>query len=72
LRKETILWANNLTEKSTIKPGQSLEILPVDGVRHKVVRGRHHLFNWKKYGLTGSQVQMIVDYPFNEFLMMNF
>ncbi|HPA62092.1 MAG TPA: M23 family metallopeptidase [Candidatus Woesebacteria bacterium] len=68
LRKETILWANNLTEKSTIKPGQSLEILPVDGVRHKVVRGDTIYSIGKKYGLTGSQVQMIVDYPFNEFL----
>lgn len=67
LRKETILWANNLTEKSTIKPGQSLEILPVDGVRHKVVRGDTIYSIGKKYGLTGSQVQMIVDYP-----LMNF
>ena len=62
------MWANNLTEKSTIKPGQSLEILPVDGVRHKVVRGDTIYSIGKKYGLTGSQVQMIVDYPFNEFL----
>jgi murein DD-endopeptidase MepM/ murein hydrolase activator NlpD len=68
LRSETILWANNLTEKSTIKPGQTLEILPVDGVRHKVVRGDTIYSIGKKYGLSGSQVQMIVDYPFNEFL----
>jgi murein DD-endopeptidase MepM/ murein hydrolase activator NlpD len=68
LRSETVLWANNLTEKSTIKPGQSLEILPVDGVRHKVVRGDTIYSIGKKYGLTGSQVQMIIDYPFNEFL----
>lgn len=68
LRSETILWANNLTEKSTIKPGQTLEILPVDGVRHKVVRGDTIYSIGKKYGLNGSQVQMIVDYPFNEFL----
>lgn len=32
----TILWANNLTEKSTIKPGQQLIILPVSGVIHHV------------------------------------
>ena len=68
LRSETVLWANNLTEKSTIKPGQTLEILPVDGVRHKVVRGDTIYSIGKKYGLSGSQVQMIVDYPFNEFL----
>lgn len=68
LRSDTILWANNLTEKSTIKPGQSLNILPIDGVRHKVVRGDTIYSIGKKYGLNGSQVQMIVDYPFNEFL----
>jgi murein DD-endopeptidase MepM/ murein hydrolase activator NlpD len=68
LRSETILWANDLTEKSTIKPGQTLEILPVDGVRHKVARGDTIYSIGKKYGLSGSQVQMIVDYPFNEFL----
>lgn len=68
LSVDTILWANNLTETSKIKPGQELEILPVDGVRHKVTRGETIYSIGKKYGLTGSQVQMIVDYPFNEFL----
>jgi len=32
----TILWANDLTEKSIIKPGQKLVILPVSGVVHHV------------------------------------
>ncbi|MDP2664217.1 MAG: M23 family metallopeptidase [bacterium] len=32
----TILWANNLTSKSTIKPGQKLIILPVSGTIHHV------------------------------------
>ncbi|PIR78237.1 MAG: hypothetical protein COU28_02705 [Candidatus Magasanikbacteria bacterium CG10_big_fil_rev_8_21_14_0_10_36_16] len=35
----TILWANNLTARSYIKPNQVLAILPVDGVTHKVVKG---------------------------------
>ncbi|MBU1033394.1 peptidoglycan DD-metalloendopeptidase family protein [Patescibacteria group bacterium] len=68
LRPSTILWENNLTDKSKIKPGQELSILPVDGVRHKVGRGETIYSIGKKYGLDGSQVQMIVDYPFNEFL----
>lgn len=68
LKPSTILWENNLTEKSKIKPGQELNILPVDGVRHKVSRGETIYSIGKKYGLDGSQVQMIVDYPFNEFL----
>ncbi len=68
LKPSTIFWENNLTEQSKIKPGQELSILPVDGVRHKVTRGETIYSIGKKYGLDGSQVQMIVDYPFNEFL----
>jgi murein DD-endopeptidase MepM/ murein hydrolase activator NlpD len=68
LRVETILWENNLTETSKIKPGQELRIVPVDGVRHKVVRGETIYSIAKRYGLDDSQAQVIVDYPFNEFL----
>ena len=32
----TLLWANNLNEKSTISPGQKLIVLPVSGVLHIV------------------------------------
>lgn len=64
----TILWENELTENATLKPGQELRILPVDGVRHKVTRGETIYSVGKKYGLDDSQVQVIVDYPFNEFL----
>lgn len=35
----TILWANNLTVQSFIKPGQKLIIPPTSGVIHKVVSG---------------------------------
>lgn len=35
----TILWANNLTQSSTIKPGQKLIIPPVSGVIHYVKDG---------------------------------
>jgi len=35
----TILWANNLTAKSTIKPGMTLIVLPVSGVEHTVASG---------------------------------
>ncbi|MBD3279268.1 MAG: peptidoglycan DD-metalloendopeptidase family protein [Candidatus Pacebacteria bacterium] len=68
LQVETILWENDLTAKTKLKPGQELRILPVDGVRHKVARGETIYSIGKKYGLDGSQAQMIVDYPFNEFL----
>lgn len=36
---ETILWANNLTARSYIRPGDVLKILPTSGLMHKVVRG---------------------------------
>ncbi|MBP7876172.1 M23 family metallopeptidase [Candidatus Woesebacteria bacterium] len=67
LEVSTILWENNLTEKSVIKPGQELRILPVDGVRHQVARGETIYTIGKKYGLDESSAQLIVDYPFNEF-----
>ncbi|MBP7768367.1 M23 family metallopeptidase [Candidatus Woesebacteria bacterium] len=68
LQPTTILWENKLTEKSSLKPGAELKILPVDGVRHQVQRGETIFTIAKKYGLEGSQSQAIVDYPFNEFL----
>lgn len=35
----TIYWANNLNRKSKLKIGQTLVILPITSVQHKVVRG---------------------------------
>ena len=35
----TLLWENNLTLKSYLKPGMKLSILPVDGVSYAVKRG---------------------------------
>ncbi len=35
----TILWANDLASAKAIKPGQTLIILPVEGVRHVVKSG---------------------------------
>ncbi|MFO0705205.1 MAG: M23 family metallopeptidase [Candidatus Andersenbacteria bacterium] len=39
LSLRTVLWANNLSETSTIKPFATLKILPLNGVVHKVVDG---------------------------------
>jgi murein DD-endopeptidase MepM/ murein hydrolase activator NlpD len=68
LQVSTVLWENDLEEKSKIKPGQELKILPIDAVVHKVSRGETIYSIGKKYKLEGSQIQAIVDYPFNEFL----
>ena len=68
LQQDTILWENELTATSKINPGDELQILPIDGVRHKVTRGETIYSIGKKYGLDQAQVQVIVDYPFNDFL----
>jgi len=67
--QDTVLWANSLTEKSKIKAGDKLKILPVTGVLHKVKKGETVYTVAKKYGLDGdSGAQAIVDYPFNAFV----
>jgi len=39
LKLETVLWANHLSAKTIINPGQKLILLPTDGVLHKVKKG---------------------------------
>lgn len=61
---DTVRWANNLASVNDIKPGQTLKILPVSGVSHKVARGETVFSIAKKYS---ANSQAIVDYPFNTF-----
>lgn len=63
--KDTIIWENNLASANAIKPGQTLRILPVSGINHKVVRGDTIYSIAKKYK---ANAQAIVDYPFNDFI----
>lgn len=68
LKLDTVLWANDLTEKSKIKDSQTINIPPVDGVVHTVKRGETIYSIAKKYGLDGEAgAQGIVNYPFNTF-----
>ncbi|MFZ6015481.1 MAG: peptidoglycan DD-metalloendopeptidase family protein [Patescibacteria group bacterium] len=46
----TILWANNLSERQYIRPGDSLKILPVSGVLVAVKKGDSLLSIANKYG----------------------
>lgn len=39
LKLTTLLWANSLNERSLIRIGQRLVILPVDGIHYRVQRG---------------------------------
>jgi LysM repeat protein len=68
LQVSTLLWENKLNERSPIRSGMELRILPIDGVRHQVARGESIFTIARRYGLDVSQAQVIVDYPFNEFL----
>ncbi|HBC72227.1 MAG: Peptidase M23 family protein [Candidatus Amesbacteria bacterium GW2011_GWB1_47_19] len=61
---DTIRWENNLTSVNQIKPGQTLKILPVTGVKHKVGRGETIYSIAKKYN---ANPQGVVDFPFNTF-----
>lgn len=61
---DTIIWQNDLNSKGTIKPGQTLEILPVMGVSHKVSKGDTVYSIAKKYD---TSPQGVVDFPFNSF-----
>lgn len=51
----TVLWANNLSEKSLIRPGTQLAILPTDGVMHIVKSGETISGIAKLYGLTSEE-----------------
>ncbi len=45
----TILWANNITNRNIIKPGMTLTILPISGIRHTVKKGETLASLAKKY-----------------------
>lgn len=53
---ETLLWANNLTARSIIKPGQTLTVLPVNGVEHVVVKGDTIASLAKKYNAVSEEI----------------
>jgi len=60
---ETVRWANDLTNDN-ITIGDSLKILPVTGIAHKVAKGESVYTIAKKLD---TDPQKIVDFPFNDF-----
>jgi murein DD-endopeptidase MepM/ murein hydrolase activator NlpD len=52
----TIRWANNLGAKGSVRIGQSLIILPVTGVKHKVTRGDTIASLAKKYRADAGEI----------------
>jgi len=55
----TILWENNLSSYSLIKPGMTLSILPVSGLSHTVARGETLSSVAKKYDVAESDIMTI-------------
>jgi murein DD-endopeptidase MepM/ murein hydrolase activator NlpD len=63
--EDTVYWENDLTEKSKLKPGDTIRVLPVTGVKHVVSRGETVHSIAKKYDISP---QGVVDYPYNTFV----
>ncbi len=61
---DTLRWQNALASKDDIKIGETLEILPLTGVSHKVQKGDTVYSIAKKYDVDAQQ---IVNFPFNAF-----
>jgi len=59
LSVETLLWANDLSQNSTINPGQNLIILPVDGVLYSVRSGDTLSSIAQTYK---TEIEKVVDY----------
>ncbi|HBL39961.1 TPA: hypothetical protein DDZ10_04845 [Candidatus Uhrbacteria bacterium] len=56
LSLNTLLWANGLSFRSTLKIGQGLTIPPTDGVIHTVKRGDTLLAIARKYGANAETI----------------
>ncbi|MFA6381957.1 MAG: M23 family metallopeptidase [Candidatus Buchananbacteria bacterium] len=52
----TILWENNLTAYSLIRPGDKLTILPTSGIKYKVVKGDTIAKIAKKYDVEPGKI----------------
>ena len=63
---ETVLWSNDIGSGGLIKPGQTLVILPVSGIRHTVVKGDTLNSIAKKYDADAAEIS-----SFNELHSMN-
>jgi len=55
---DTVLWANDIRDASTIRIGDELIILPVSGVRHTVKSGDNLSSIAKKYGSNADDIAL--------------
>lgn len=56
LKKETIMWENNIWNPNSVRDGMTLKILPVDGVSHMVKKGQTLASIAKQYGVDKSLI----------------
>ncbi len=56
--ENTIRWANEISLRGTIRPGQELLILPINGVQHTVVRGDTIASLAKKYNADEDEIRI--------------
>jgi len=56
ITSNTILWENNLSAYSVIRPGDKLTILPTAGIRHKVAKGETLAQIAKKYKVEAEEI----------------
>jgi LysM repeat protein len=52
----TILWANNLSDHTVIRPGEKLKILPTSGILHVVKSGETLSVIAKKYDVEAAEI----------------
>jgi LysM repeat protein len=52
----TILWENDLSAYSVIRPGDKLTILPTNGITHKIARGESLISIAKQYGIDEQKI----------------
>ncbi len=56
LKTNTVLWANNLSSFSLIRPGNTLVILPTDGVLHTVKSGENLSILAQRYDVDSQEI----------------
>lgn len=59
ISQETVLWANNLTTRSTLKVGTELRIPPVTGIIHTVKRGETLAQIANRYGVKSADISSV-------------
>ena len=52
----TVLWENNLSGNSVIKPGQKLDILPISGISYNITKGDTLLAIANKYDINEDEI----------------